>query len=101
PQPVRFQEPAYRRQRHAALRRCDEPVIGRTRPSQPLSFAVPVESRSPGRVWFGHLLEISMSLNPVALNVVDAGAIRAVVVRGQQVAAAGYYFGYWFSRRRA
>tara|TARA_Y100001947_G_scaffold132947_1_gene119553 strand:- start:211 stop:399 length:189 start_codon:yes stop_codon:yes gene_type:complete len=62
---------------------------------------VPVESRSPGRVWFGHLLEISMSLNPVALNVVDAGAIRAVVVRGQQVAAAGYYFGYWFSHRRA
>ncbi|MGE6687858.1 hypothetical protein [Stutzerimonas kunmingensis] len=42
-----------------------------------------------------------MSLNPVVLNVVDAGAIRAVVVRGQQVAAAGYYFGYWFSRRRA
>ncbi|CEG51080.1 hypothetical protein ACBG90_16165 [Stutzerimonas kunmingensis] len=42
-----------------------------------------------------------MSLNPVALNVVDAGAIRAVFARGQQVAAAGYYFGYWFSHRRA
>ncbi|MDH0445237.1 hypothetical protein N7388_16395 [Stutzerimonas stutzeri] len=42
-----------------------------------------------------------MSLNPVALTVVDAGAIRTVVVRGQQVAAAGYYFGYWFSHRRA
>jgi len=62
---------------------------------------VPVESRSPGRVWFGHLLEISMSLNPVALNVFDAGAIRAVFARGQQVAASGYYFGYWFSHRRA
>jgi hypothetical protein len=60
-----------------------------------------VESRTPGGVWFGHLLEIGMSLNPVALNVVDAGAIRTVVVRGQQVAAAGYYFGYWFSHRRA
>ena len=42
-----------------------------------------------------------MSLNPVALNVVDDGAICAVVGRGQQVAAAGYYFGYWFSHRRA
>jgi len=64
-------------------------------------FAMRVESSTSGGVWFGHLLEISMSLNPVALNVVDACAIRTVVVRGQQVAAAGYYFGYWFSHRRA
>ncbi|WP_256044943.1 hypothetical protein [Stutzerimonas stutzeri] len=42
-----------------------------------------------------------MTLNPVALNVSDAGAIRAAVGCGQQVAAAGYYFGYWFSHRRA
>ena len=60
-----------------------------------------VESRRPGGVWFSHLLEISMTLNPVALNVSDAGAIRAEAGRGQQVAAAGYYFGYWFSHRRA
>ncbi len=42
-----------------------------------------------------------MSLNPVALNVSDAGAIRVAAGRGQRVAAAGYYFGYWFSHRRA
>jgi len=62
---------------------------------------VPVESGRLGGVWFDHLLEISMSLNPVALNVSDAGAIRVAAGRGQRVAAAGYYFGYWFSHRRA
>jgi len=64
-------------------------------------FAMRVESRTPGGVWFGHCPEISMSLNPVALCVVDAGTKSAAVVRGQQVAAAGFYYGYWFSHRRA
>ncbi|WP_312200161.1 hypothetical protein, partial [Stutzerimonas balearica] len=64
-------------------------------------FARRVESRTPGGVWFGHRLEISMSLKPVAVHVVDAGALCAALVRGQIAAAVYYFFGYWFSHRRA
>lgn len=60
-----------------------------------------VESRRYGRVWFGHLLEISMSLSSLFLTIANAGATRASLSRGQIVTAAGYYFGYWFSYRRA
>ncbi len=30
-----------------------------------------------------------------------AGAARAAQLRGQVIAAVGFYFGYWFSHRRA
>ncbi len=42
-----------------------------------------------------------MSLSLASLSHVDAGAARAAQLRGQVIAADGYYFGYWFSHRRA
>ncbi|MDH0095187.1 hypothetical protein N7333_01185 [Pseudomonas sp. GD04158] len=43
---------------------------------------------------------MSVSLN--VLSSLQAGATRAALVRAQSVAAAAYYFfGYWFSHRRA
>ena len=42
-----------------------------------------------------------MSPSLVFLSHANAGATRAAIVRAQQVATAGYYFGYWFSHRRA
>ncbi|MFG3452643.1 MULTISPECIES: hypothetical protein [Pseudomonadaceae] len=41
-----------------------------------------------------------MSLSLASLSHATAGAARAAHLRGQ-VIAAGYYFGYWFSHRRA
>lgn len=41
-----------------------------------------------------------MPLSLASLSLVNAGAVRAAQLRGQ-VIAAGYYFGYWFSHRRA
>lgn len=42
-----------------------------------------------------------MPLSLDLLSLVHAGAARTVPGRARQVAAAGYYFGYWFSHRRA
>ncbi|WP_255830528.1 hypothetical protein [Stutzerimonas zhaodongensis] len=42
-----------------------------------------------------------MSLSLLFLTIANSGATRASLSRGQIVAAAGYYFGYWFSYRRA
>lgn len=42
-----------------------------------------------------------MSLSLASISLVDAGAARAEQLRGQAFAADGYYFGYWFSHRRA
>lgn len=43
-----------------------------------------------------------MSLSLASLSLVNAGAVRSALLRGQQVAAVGYYFfGYWFSYKRA
>lgn len=52
-------------------------------------------------VWSDHLLEISMSLNLASTNIANAAATRASLSRGQVSAADGYYFGYWFSHKRA
>ncbi|WP_272876520.1 hypothetical protein [Stutzerimonas stutzeri] len=42
-----------------------------------------------------------MTLSLASLSHVNAGAVRAASLRGQVIAADGYYFGYWFSHRRA
>ncbi|WP_302054899.1 hypothetical protein [Ectopseudomonas hydrolytica] len=43
-----------------------------------------------------------MSVSPNLLSSLQAGATRAALVRAQvAVAAAYYFFGYWFSHRRA
>ncbi|WP_274597415.1 hypothetical protein [Pseudomonas sp. SST3] len=43
---------------------------------------------------------MSLSLDP--LSPVNAGAARAAHLCGQVIAAVGYYFfGYWFSHKRA
>ncbi len=42
-----------------------------------------------------------MPLSLASLSLVHAGAARTASGRARQVAAAGYYFGYWFSHRRA
>ncbi|MGE4405853.1 hypothetical protein [Pseudomonas sp.] len=42
-----------------------------------------------------------MSLSLASLSLANAGAARAAQLRGQAVAAGGYYFGYWFSHGRA
>lgn len=45
--------------------------------------------------------EFDMSLSLASISLVNAGAARAEQLRGQAFAADGYYFGYWFSHRRA
>jgi len=47
-----------------------------------------------------HLSENSMSFSLASQSIANLGALCAVTLRGQVVAADGYYFGYWFSRRR-
>ncbi|WP_322980655.1 hypothetical protein [Pseudomonas sp. C11] len=43
-----------------------------------------------------------MSASLKLLSMLQAGASRAALARAQSVAAAAYYFfGYWFSHRRA
>ncbi|WP_268988804.1 MULTISPECIES: hypothetical protein [Pseudomonadaceae] len=43
-----------------------------------------------------------MSSSRNHLSLAQAGALRAARMRGLLIAAAGYYFfGYWFSHRRA
>ena len=42
-----------------------------------------------------------MSLSLASLSLANAGAVCTVLARGQVIAADGYYFGYWFSHRRA
>ncbi|MDH1441330.1 hypothetical protein N5O88_14265 [Pseudomonas sp. GD03721] len=42
---------------------------------------------------------MSASLN--LLSMLQAGASRAALARAQLVVAAYYFFGYWFSHRRA
>jgi len=42
-----------------------------------------------------------MSLSLASLSHINAGAARAAQLRGEVIAADGYYFGYWFSHRRA
>src|SRR5690606_26882952 len=43
-----------------------------------------------------------MSLSHASLFPINAGALRSASLRGQEVAAVGYYFfGYWFSHWRA
>jgi len=47
-------------------------------------------------------LENSMSVSLKSLSMLHAGATRAALARAQSgVAAAYYFFGYWFSHRRA
>ncbi len=41
-----------------------------------------------------------MSFSLASQSIANLGALCAVPLRGQVVAADGYYFGYWFSRRR-
>ena len=41
-----------------------------------------------------------MSLSHISQSITNLGALRAVSLCGQVVAAENYYFGYWFSRRR-
>ncbi|WP_312597293.1 hypothetical protein [Stutzerimonas nitrititolerans] len=43
-----------------------------------------------------------MSISHASLFPINAGALRSVSLRGQEVAAVGcYFFGYWFSHWRA
>lgn len=43
-----------------------------------------------------------MSVSHASLFSINAGALRSASLRGQEVAAVGYYFfGYWFSHWRA
>ena len=42
-----------------------------------------------------------MLLNLIPSILATTGAMRTASLRGQAIAAAGYYFGYWFSHRRA
>lgn len=42
-----------------------------------------------------------MPVSLASLSLANAGAARAAQLHGQVVAAGGYYFGYWFSHRRA
>lgn len=42
-----------------------------------------------------------MSLSLFSLSLVNAGAASTAMARGQAIVADGYYFGYWFSHRRA
>jgi len=42
-----------------------------------------------------------MLLNLIPLILATTGAMRTASLRGQAIAADGYYFGYWFSHRRA
>jgi hypothetical protein len=42
-----------------------------------------------------------MSSSHNLLSSLHAGAARAALARAQAVVAAAYYFGYWFSHRRA
>ncbi len=41
-----------------------------------------------------------MSLSLAFQSIANASATCTAQLRGQMIAAAGYYFGYWFSRRR-
>ena len=62
----------------------------------------PVEDRRGAAVRFGHLTESTMSPTRNPLSIVSAGALRAEQVRGLLIANADYYFfGYWFSHKRA
>ena len=45
--------------------------------------------------------EFNMSHSLSSLIHATAGAARAAQLRGQVIAAVGFYFGYWFSHRRA
>jgi len=42
-----------------------------------------------------------MPISLISLSLASTGAARAAMSRGQSVVAGGYYFGYWFSHRRA
>jgi hypothetical protein len=63
--------------------------------------ALPVETSRRAGVWFGHPLENSMLLDLIPSILATNGAMRTASLRGQAIAADGYYFGYWFSHRRA
>jgi hypothetical protein len=46
--------------------------------------------------------EFNMSLSLASLFHVNTGAARAALLHGQVIGAVGYYFfGYWFSHKRA
>jgi len=47
-----------------------------------------------------HISENSMTFSSASQSIISLGALRAVPLCGQVVAAEDYYFGYWFSRRR-
>lgn len=42
-----------------------------------------------------------MQLNLIPSILANTDAMRTALLRGQTIAADGYYFGYWFSHRRA
>ncbi|MGY8821524.1 hypothetical protein [Stutzerimonas zhaodongensis] len=42
-----------------------------------------------------------MLLNLIPLILAHTGAMRSALLRGQAITADGYFFGYWFSHRRA
>ena len=42
-----------------------------------------------------------MSLSLASFFHVNAGVTRAAQLRGEVIAVDGYYFGYWFSYKRA
>ncbi len=42
-----------------------------------------------------------MFASPTSVSITISGAPRVTTECGRMVVAAGYYFGYWFSHRRA